>query len=143
MDLKQILKNHRLWLANCNDGVRADLRGAYLRGAYLQNAELPYFKICPEEGGFYAWKKTTKGIIKIYIPATAKRVSSLVGRKCRASEIKVISGQGCGGMSPTFRLKLQYDKGRIIRTEKFDSDIRIECAPGIHFFMSKQEAEDW
>jgi len=120
----------------------ANLRGAYLRGAYLQDAYLPHFRITPEYGSFYAWKKTTKGVIKIYIPADGKRTNSLIGRKCRASKVKVISGPGCGGKSPT-QMHLVYNKGETIHAEKFDDDIRTECANGIHFFMTKKEAEEW
>lgn len=120
----------------------ANLQGADLRGAYLRGANLPHFNICPDEGAFYAWKKTSRGVIKIQIPAKAKRTSNLVGRKCRAEYVKVISGEGCGGVSPTYG-DLQYNKGKIVRADKFCGDIRLECTSGIHFFMSKREAEEW
>ena len=121
----------------------ANLRGANLRGAYLRGAALSPFQICPEEGGFYAWKKTTKGVIKIYIPPKAKRTSSLIGRKCRAEYVKVISGQGCGGTGPNYRGLVYYFKGQTVRADKYDDDIRVECTGGIHFFMTKAEAEEW
>ena len=124
------------------DLIGANLRCADLRRADLRDAKLPHFKICPEEGGFYAWKKTSRGVIKIYIPADAKRCNSLIGRKCRASKIKVISGAGCGGTSPN-KGNEKYTKGSTIHADKFDDDIRIECTNGIHFFMTKQEAEEW
>ena len=120
----------------------ANLRGASLRGADLEGAYLPHFNICPEEGAFYAWKKTTLGVIKIQIPAKAKRTSNLVGRKCRAEYVKVISGEGCGGFSPNHG-NLQYNKGEIVRADRFCDDIRLECTSGIHFFISKREAEEW
>ena len=125
----------------------ADLRGAYLEGADLEGADLtdcqlPDFQICPQVGSFYAWKKTNKGVIKILVPAKAKRTNSLIGRKCRAEYVKVISGEGCGGQGPNYS-SLTYNKGEIIKADKFDSDIRIECTHGIHFFMTKEEAERW
>jgi len=38
--LESILAKHVLWLANPNQGERADLRGANLRGANLRGADL-------------------------------------------------------------------------------------------------------
>jgi uncharacterized protein YjbI with pentapeptide repeats len=130
----------------------ADLSGANLSVANLSRADLsgantdnkttwPHFKICPEIGSFLAWKKTTMGVIKIRIPKDAKRTSSLVGRKCRAEFVKVIGGPGVGGSSPTHG-NLTYNKGEIVRADKFDDDIRVECTSGIHFYMTRKEAEE-
>ncbi len=123
------------------DLTRAYLRGADLEGADLAGADLPNFQICPQEGGFYAWKKLNTGVVKIYIPEDAQRTSSLVGRKCRASHVKVISGPE--GESPTHDIKLTYKKGEIVYADSYDPDIRVECTNGIHFFMTKEEAEEW
>jgi len=126
----------------------ADLRGAYLRdadlqGADLQGADLPHFQICPETGSFDAWKKvtnTTGGtVIKIRIPAKAKRTSSLTGRKCRAEFVKVLKGKGNGKYDGT----TVYTEGETVKADSFDPDIRIECTHGIHFFMTKKEAEEY
>ncbi len=128
--------------ANLSD---ANLRGAYLRGAYLRDTTLPHFLIVPEEGGFYAYKRTSLGVIKVQIPDKAKRTNSLVGRKCRAEYVKVVSGEGLGGTSPTQSGSqcLTYSKGDIIKADKYDDDIRVECTGGIHFFMTKREAEEY
>ena len=120
----------------------ANLYGADLYGADLYGAELPDFQITPSEGSFVAWKKTTVGVIKILIPEDAQRTSSLVGRKCRASHVHVIDGPGCGGGSPTYAGML-YDEGTVVYADKYDDDIRVECTHGIHFFMTKAEAEAW
>ncbi len=120
----------------------ADLRDAKLRDANLRDARLPDYLIIPECGSFYGYKKTTKGVIKILIPAKAERVSTLLGRKCRASHVKVISGEGVGGVSPT-RGGIIYHRGETIHADKFDDDIRVECTHGIHFFLTKAEAEAW
>jgi len=120
----------------------AYLRGAYLRGANLEGANLPHFLIVPECGSFYAFKKTTKGVIKIQIPAKAKRTNSLTNRKCRAEFIKVISGAGIGGTGPIYK-SLTYNKGDVITADSYDDDIRLECTNGIHFFMTVKEAEEW
>mgnify|MGYP002737178377 CR=1 FL=1 len=117
----------------------ADLYGADLYGAYLRGAILPPFQLCPEEGDFIAWKKVSGGILKLLIPAGAKRTSSLVGRKCRAEYVKVLSGQGVSTHDGiTF-----YQPDAIVYADKYDDDIRVECAHGIHFFMTKREAEEY
>jgi hypothetical protein len=103
---------------------------------------LPHFQLCPETGSFTAWKKTTKGVIKISIPASAKRTSSLVGRKCRAEAVRVLSGPGCGGSSPT-QGSLVYNRNSLVYAEGYNDDVRLECTGGIHFFMTRKEAEEW
>lgn len=167
MDIKETLRLHKLWVEGHPDGSRANLKGANLkganlkgadlrganlyganlygadlRGANLKGAELPNFLIAPEEGSFTAWKKTTKGVIKIIVPEDAERTNSLIGRKCRASKIVVVDGEGCGGTGTHYRV-ITYDKGATIECPDYDGDIRVECTKGIHFFMTKKEAQEW
>ena len=118
------------------DLQRADLQGAYLRGAYL-----PHFQIVPEAGAFVGFKKLDNGVIcMVEIPAEAKRTSSLVGRKCRAEFVKVLEGNG---KSLTADNPIEYAVGKITRADSFDDDIRVECTNGIHFFITRQEAEEY
>lgn len=119
----------------------ANLRGAKLWGANLEGANLPHFQITPSEGSFIGWKKTTKGVIKLLITDDSKRTSTLIGRKCRASRVVVLGGDGVGGTGPNYNY-ITYDEGITIETD-FDDDIRVECTKGIHFFMTKLEAEEW
>jgi len=117
----------------------ANLHGADLRGARLEGAVLPNYKICPEEGAFVAYKKTTKGVVVLEIPADSRRTACLRNRKCRAEYVRVISGHG---MSKTFG-NCYYYPGGIVRADSYDPDIRVGCSGGIHFFMSRREVEDW
>lgn len=158
-DLSKVLELHSLWLRGCSGGSGASLSGADLRdanlrganlcganliGALLDNAILPPFQIVPETGSFYAYKKVSTGVIRIRIPANARRTSSMIGRKCRAEFVQVISGEGVGGESPTQReSKLVYRKGEYVFPDSYDDDIRVECTHGIHFFMTKKEAEEY
>jgi hypothetical protein len=127
------------------------LRGADLRGAYLEGASLPNFQICPEIGSFYAWKKLSNNIIaKIYIPAKAARTSSLIGRKCRASEAKIVSASySDGSVAPkgtkirSWRDSCSHTVGETMYPDSYDDDIRLECTHGIHFFMTEKEAREW
>ena len=82
----------------------------------------------------------------MYIPSKAKRTSTLIGRKCRASEVKVVSAVKGSITSPirsTHRGEAVYYEGAIVKADKWDGDIRIECTHGIHFFMTLKEAEEW
>jgi len=125
----------------------ADLSGAYLygadlsetnlTGADLSRADLPDFQICPEEGSFIAWKGVHSGVIKLLVPATAKRTSSLIGRKCRAEYVYVLSGSGKSDRGGV------YVEGTKYYPDSYDDDIRVECSHGVHFFMTKAEAERW
>ena len=120
----------------------ANLRGANLKGAYLEGANLPHFQICPQEGSFIGYKKTTKGVIKLLIAEHAKRTNSLIGRKCRASEVVVLGGEGVDGTGTHYQ-GIVYGEGNTIKCLDYDDDIRVECTKGIHFFMTLAEAEEW
>lgn len=170
IELKETLRLHKLWLDGSPDGVRADLQGANLRladlrlanlrvanlpgailqgtilqganlqGADLRGVDLPYFQVCPEEGDFIGWKKVRGNtILKLLIPAAAKRTSSLVGRKCRAEFVVVLEGEGVS----THDGKTGYYPGATVYPDKYDDDIRVECTNGIHFFITKREAEEY
>ena len=125
----------------------ADLRGAGLRGANLRDANLrdaqgwehllPIRTIVPE-GELIGWKKLSDGTIcKLKIPAEAKRVGGLIGRKCRAEYAIVIEGSGVSSWDGVTK----YAPGETVRPDSFDPDPRIECSHGIHFFITREEAD--
>ena len=146
----------------------ADLRGANLRGADLYGANLYganlyganieltllnklYPICCPEAGSFVGWKRVRGNlIVKLEITENAKR-SSAFGRKCRCNEAKVLDIQNLDGTSAddTTEAYSQYDAnfayrvGETVRVDNFDEDRRNECAPGIHFFITRQEAVNY
>ena len=159
-ELTKILEEHSSWLKTLNKGKRANLQDAYLRGADLQDADLqdanlqdaylPNFQICPETGSFDAWKAgRNKCIIKLRIPASAKRTSSLVGRKCRASKAKVLEIKDRYGNKIDSCLcwnnnyDFIYEVGKTAIPNSYNDDIRFECSNGIHFFIIRKEAEEW
>jgi len=107
------------------------------------------FRIVPEEGSFIAWKKGNNGyLIKLEIPAKAKRHNYIASRKCRAEFVKVLEiwdgkkkiqeFQNC-----THNQKITYKIGELVYPDKYDPDPLVECSNGIHFFLTKQEAKDW
>ena len=127
----------------------ADLRGANLRGADLRGAKnsdraIAYTRILPE-GQLIGYKKGSKGeIIKLSIPADAKR-SHAFGRKCRAefADVLEISNGEKSALNGTHDKKIEYKVGERVTADKWDEDFRSECSHGIHFFITRIEAEDW
>ena len=136
----------------------ADLNGADLSYANLSRAILsgaikdaktilPHYRIAPEVGSFIAFKKLRNNVVAtLEIPAEAKRTSSLIGRKCRAEFAKVValSSNAVVGYAKHWPSGVfPYHVGEIVRPDSFDDDIRLECANGIHFFMTRREAEEY
>ena len=134
----------------------ANLRGANLRGANLCGAKIEdkliakFFPICcPEYGEFIGWKKANGYIVKLRIADDAKR-NSAFGRKCRCSKAFVIGIENPDGSdSELTEIKSGYDAdfiyrvGDTVEVDNFDEDRKNECAPGIHFFITRQEAVDY
>lgn len=127
----------------------ADLRGAYLYGADLRGDNIDHntvafqkTRILPE-GSIIGWKKCVNNVIvKLRIPEEAKR-SHAFGRKCRAEWVEVLEVFGADvGISKHDR-KTEYRKGKIVRPNSFSDNWQEECAPGIHFFITRKEAEEY
>ena len=142
----------------------ASLTGADLRGADLTGADLTYAKltranltgadlgarsIVPDVGAFTAWKALRDNYIaRLTIPADARRVSPLTGRKCRAEYAVVEAITASDGSDRTTGESLHegsftYTVGQTVRPDAFDDDIRVECSNGIHFFITQAEAKEY
>ena len=137
------------------DLSRANLRGANLRDANHVKLSIAKTSILPDEGDIIGWKKAwTDGtmlpksvIVKFLIPADAQR-SNGTGRKCRASKARVLDLQDKQGNSlppdttaySGHDTDFTYKKGETIHVEDFDTNRWKECAPGIHFFITRIEA---
>jgi len=123
----------------------ADLRSADLRYANLSYAEnsklaIAMTRILPE-GDIIGWKKCIAGVIvKLLVPKRAKRCHAF-GRKCRAEYIKVISVIGAPSGVSQHNGRTEYKKGKYVRCDKWDDDFTNECSGGIHFFITREEAE--
>jgi len=151
----------------------ANLHGANLRDADLSYADLSYvdlrdanhvklsiakISILPDEGDIIGWKKAwtdnemppTPVIVKLLIPADAQR-SNATGRKCRASKARVLDLQDKQGNSlppdttaySGYDTDFTYKKGETVHVENFDTNRWNECAPGIHFFITRIEAVEY
>lgn len=161
-ELNSILDLHRKWLYNEEGGKRADLSFENLRGANLYGAKngglaAAMTVVCPE-GAIIGWKKVELlydgdflgiGIAKLLIPGDAKR-SNATGRKCRASKAIVLELQELNGDLFHGIARSQHDEDFIYKvgktiypTKSFCDDRWEECASGIHFFITREEAVDW
>lgn len=127
----------------------ANLRGAYLRGAYLNGAKgLPQLtsaqlSIIPDEGDVIGWKKCRSNVIvKLRIPHGAKR-SNATGRKCRAEYADVLEVIGAEVGISQHDDKTKYHVGQRVTCDKWEEDRFEECAGGIHFFITRIEAENY
>lgn len=124
----------------------ANLSGADLSGADLRGANLCHPIACPEKGSFIGWKKANGHIVELEILNNAKR-SSATGRKCRCDKAKVVAiEEKDGSESHITEVCSNYDKtfiyrvGEVVTVDDFDDDRWNECAPGIHFFITREEA---
>ena len=133
----------------------ADLRHANLNGAFFREANLLGTKIdypitCPETGSFIGYKKAVSGkIVKLQICEDAKR-SSATTKKCRCSKALVLaienideSDSGLQGIASIYDPSFIYRVGEIVEVSDFDDNRWRECAPGIHFFMDRQDAVEY
>jgi hypothetical protein len=85
-------------------------------------------------------------LVKLRIPADARR-SNATGRKCRAEFADVLEVIGAaegrtdrtadGGSVAVYRV------GERVVPDSWDDDWALECGHGIHFWITKEEAETW
>jgi hypothetical protein len=119
----------------------ANLCGANLRGAKDAGLTIARLQFIPQEGLFIGWKKCKDNVIvKLQIPAKAKR-SHGSERKCRASEVKVLEVFGAKKGISLHDGKTEYVKGEIVKADKWDEDRWNTCSSGIHFYLTRLEAE--
>ena len=114
----------------------ADLSGANLSGAKGADLAIAKTRILPD-GDVIGWKKLANGsIAKLLIPSDAKR-SHAFGRKCRAEFAVVLEGSGVSQYDKDFT----YAVGAKVVAHEWCEDWTRECAGGIHFYITREEAE--
>ena len=134
------LSNANLYHASLND--------TNLRKLDFNEGTAFYALQCPEEGSFIGYKKAHGYIVKLEILADAKR-SSATSRKCRCSAAKVLSITAVDGSEEVKEIASDRDSnfiyrvGEIVRVDNFDEDRWNECSTGIHFFITRREAEQY
>ena len=138
----------------------ADLSYSNLSGSDLSGSDLSYSnlrvsdlscargadlaiamtRILPE-GSLIGWKKCRHGVIvKLRIPADARR-SHAFGRKCRAEFADVLEVIGADVGISQHDEKTEYRAGQRVTPDSFDDNWQDECSNGVHFFITRAEAE--
>ena len=141
----------------------ANLEGAYLRGANLEGANLEganleganlkgaknikliiaRTRILPDEGDVIGWKKCVGNIIvKLLIKSETKRCHAM-DRKCRAERATVVEVFGAEKGVSFHDRKTEYIKGEEVICDQWGEDWTVECSGGIHFFITRLEAENY
>lgn len=111
----------------------------------------PAVKLPPFGKGFDAWKKVYGDfVLKLWVPNSARRVSTPIDRKCRVDKAVVISAFNSDG-TPTSKKQFKsmyneafiYDVGNFVEVTEFNDDPLQPCRPGIHVFKSFKEASKY
>ena len=137
------------------DLTRANLKGVNLTRANLIDADLTDVKYnhttsffalqCQEKGSFIGYKKANDKIVELLITEDAKR-SSATTRRCRCSKAKVLSITSLDGkenfkkVNSDYDIDFVYEVGKVVEVKNYDENRWKECAPGIHFFVTRDEA---
>ncbi|RLC32202.1 MAG: hypothetical protein DRH37_01220 [Deltaproteobacteria bacterium] len=143
------LKGAFLVLANFKD---ATLIGANFQNACLIDANFTLAKynhdtigIHPApEGDLIGWGSKAGVLVKLLIPAAAKRSCS-TGRKHRAEYakcIRVYNSSKSVKVTNSYDT-LEYVEGNTVTCHSWNDNRWEECTGGIHFFLTRQEAESY
>ena len=136
------LENANLSNANL---LNADLRRSKTKNVKTNIFTVGYDLACPEMGSFIGYKKADGCLIELLIPEDAKR-SSATTMKCRCNKAKVLdienieTGEKVKAVKSDYNSEFIYKVGEIVTVDDFDEDRWNECAPGIHFFMNRENA---
>lgn len=149
--------NMRTASFRCCDMRGCNIRGADLFGAVLEHAQLEgveddeatkWFRMhCPEKGAFLGYKKCVNDrMVQLLIPADARRTSATLP-SCRCDKAKVLTIK-----SFDFRQNFDeawslvdenfvYRRGEWVVVKDFNEDRWMDSTTGIHFWMTREEAE--
>ena len=152
-ELAEAIRLHGMWRRNDDGGVRANLSGANLVGADLGGANLvgatgsdlalAMGMHIPPEGPFWGWKKCRGGVIvKLLIPAEANR-SHGADRKCRCEFADVLDVIGAETGESDHAPRITYRAGERVTPDAWDENRWDTCSNGIHFFLTRLEAENY
>lgn len=120
----------------------ANLSGADLSGVLRGNLMAARLSIVPESGSFLGWKLCRNGIlISVRIPAEAPR-SNATGRKCRAAYVDVLEVVGAEYGVSLHDSTVLYRQGERVHCHLWNADRWTECDGGIHFYLTRIEAEN-
>ena len=136
--------------------VCADMRGANMVCADMRGIDLSYTDMSGADMSganrlrkgiklsepIIGWKKCKNNVlVKLEIPRGAI-VFSINNNKCRTDKAKVLEIIG-GDRAYSNHKFFSYYVGDIIEIFDFNCEYNVECAKGIHFFKTREEAENY
>lgn len=131
------------------DLSEANLSEANLRRAFLEDVEnlspqkAAELEILPRRGEIYGWKKCRDDVlVEIVVPDGVPR-SNATGRKCRAKSVRVVHVHGSDSGISLYDSNIRYVEGETVSCDSWQEDRWQECGGGIHFFLTREEAEDF
>lgn len=139
------------------DMRECNIEGANLYGAVLEYAKLDgivsdedtqWFRLhCPESGAFLAYKKCVNDrMVQLLVPADAKRTSATLP-SCRCNKAKVLTIKSFDfqeNFDEAWSLvdeNFIYKKGEWVEVKDFNEDRWQDSTTGIHFWLTRAEAE--
>jgi uncharacterized protein YjbI with pentapeptide repeats len=148
------LTDANLYNANLTDAnlTHANLTDADLTGTYLTYVDLTDTILDEKEQcrkgivltePMIGYKKARGGkIITLEMPIGSK-VFSIHNKKRRTNKVKVIDMQGEAELGSIRDNSFKYHVGDEIEITDFDERYNVECSTGIHFFLTREEAEEY
>lgn len=143
---------------------RVSFKGANLSGVRFYGATMHHcdfegarglsFQI-PQEGELIGYKKChvknpmtgmydSIAIVKVRVPPEARRTGVLTSNKCRAEFVEVLDVSNRGIAYSMFDHETKYSVGDVVRPSNgYDPSMEDPCVPGIHFFLTRKEAEEF
>ena len=119
----------------------ADISYANMSGTNMRGADRLRKGIKLSES-IIGWKKCKNDVlVKLEIPRGAI-VFSINNKKCRTDKAKVLEIIGADRAYSNHKF-FSYYVGDIIEVFNFNCEYNFECAEGIHFFRTREEAENY
>lgn len=135
--------------------VRVDETTNFYGADFRQAEGVPFIPmVCPSHGPFVGWKVALKEsgkrmercIVKLWIPADARRVSGTV-RYCRCDKARVDDIEGASEAWSMNDTGMKYEIGAFVYADSFDEYRWENYGHGIYFFVDREEAvrymEEW
>ena len=136
---------------SCTNLCGADISGANMRGANMMGANMMCANLCDADRlrkgiklsePIIGWKKCKNNVlVKLEIPRGAI-VFSINNKKCRTDKAKVLEIIGSDRAYSKYKF-FSYYVGDVIEIFDFNCEYNVECAKGIHFFKTREEAENY
>ena len=121
--------------------IDTDMRSADLHDANMSCADRLRKGIKLSEP-IIGWKKCKNNVlVKLEIPRGAI-VFSINNKKCRTDKAKVLEIIGADRAYSNHKF-FSYYVGDVIEIFDFNCQYNVECAEGIHFFKTREEAENY